>query len=135
MVNAGCPHVGAADLAAGASNVSGIFYTQAEENYMNKIYMNRLGASLLGASAAIAMAGLVAAADSVQPGRSQEPAQKEQIPADGADTAAGNVRARPSTDTTNENPEYAAALRKCGLLTGSERAHCKDETRKKFSEM
>ena len=95
--------------------------------------MNKLCVSLLATSMAIANAGLVAAADN--PGQSQEPTQQEQIPAVGADTGAGNARARPSTDTTNENPEYAAALRKCGLLTGSERAHCKDETRKKFSEM
>jgi hypothetical protein len=107
--------------------ISSIFYTVTEE-----IYMNKLLAILVAGLAAWAIAGTVTAADN---NRSQQPTQQEQIPAQRHTNAPGDTQGSPKSESTEQNPQYAAALKKCDAMSGARKTKCVDSAKKKFGQM
>jgi len=62
-----------------------------------------------------------------------QPTQQEQVPMQ-KDNATSNPQARQNQDSA-QNPEYAAALKKCDSMSGSSRTTCVDTAKKKYGQM
>jgi hypothetical protein len=113
---------------------SQVLFTPIDE----EIYMTKLLATLI-AGATLAVATPLLAADNSSPSNSQarpsqnQPTQQEQVPVQ-KDNATSNPQARPNQDSA-QNPEYAAALKKCDSMSGSSKTSCVDTAKKKYGQM
>jgi hypothetical protein len=99
--------------------------------------MTKLLATLI-ASATLAIATPLLAADNGQTNSQakptqNQPTQQEQVPMQ-RDNATSNPQARPNQDSA-QNPEYAAALKKCDSMSGSSKTSCVDSAKKKYGQM
>jgi len=101
--------------------------------------MDKLVITLIAGAVALGISGSVLAVDTHRtqqpdPDQSPEPIQHEQVPAR-PQGAAENAQPLVGSDGNTENPEYAAALKKCESMTGARRAACADAARTKFGQM
>jgi hypothetical protein len=100
--------------------------------------MTKLLAALI-ASTTLAMATPLLAADNNGQSNSQakptqnQPTQQEQVPMQ-KDNGTSNPQARPNQDSA-QNPEYAAALKKCESMSGSSKTTCMETAKKKYGQM
>jgi hypothetical protein len=100
--------------------------------------MTKLLATLI-AGATFAVATPLLAADNngqtnspAKPTQNQ-PTQQEQVPMQ-KDNGTSNPQARPNQDSA-QNPEYAAALKKCDSMSGSSKTSCVESAKKKYGQM
>ena len=85
--------------------------------------MNKSLAAVIAGALALALGGIVSAAEKDQ--NPEQPQVKQPV----EDPAAGGAT------TSQKEQEYLAALKKCEPLTGAEKDQCIDAARKKYGQM
>ncbi|MEO8005912.1 MAG: hypothetical protein ABI771_13445 [Betaproteobacteria bacterium] len=96
--------------------------------------MTKLLATLIAGTTLAFATPLMAADNNGQAKPTQnQPTQQEQVPMQ-KDNGTSNPQARPNQDGA-QNPEYAAALKKCDSMSGTGKTNCVDAAKKKYGQM